>query len=86
MKRNFHAPFWSSGRRRDPPLDCNGTRPLSEEAVELTGSYHTFPAVGPNPKSGNGLVRKLIVKRRGTGMSTSRQGGVSEELKTGCEA
>ena len=27
MKRNFHAPFWSSGRRSDPPTDCNGTRP-----------------------------------------------------------
>ena len=27
MKRKFHAPFWSSGRRSDPPIDCNGTRP-----------------------------------------------------------
>ena len=27
MTSNFHAPFWSSGRRSDPPIDCNGTRP-----------------------------------------------------------
>ena len=40
---------------------------------------------GLNPKSGNGLARKLIVKRRGTGMSTSRPGGVNEKLKTGFE-
>jgi hypothetical protein len=25
VKRKFHAPFWSSGRRSDPPIDCNGT-------------------------------------------------------------
>ena len=23
MKRKFHAPFWNSGRRGDPPIDCN---------------------------------------------------------------
>jgi len=28
VKGNSHAPFWSSGRRSDPPLDCDGTRPL----------------------------------------------------------
>jgi hypothetical protein len=28
VKRNLHAPFWSSGRRRDPSTDCNGTRPV----------------------------------------------------------
>jgi hypothetical protein len=27
VKRKCHAPFWSSGRRSDPPIDCNGTRP-----------------------------------------------------------
>ena len=27
MKGNSHAPFWSSGRRSDPPIDCDGTRP-----------------------------------------------------------
>jgi hypothetical protein len=21
--RKYHAPFWSSGRRSDPPIDCN---------------------------------------------------------------
>jgi len=23
VMRNHHAPFWSSGRRSDPPIDCN---------------------------------------------------------------
>ena len=23
MRRKSHAPFWSSGRRSDPPTDCN---------------------------------------------------------------
>jgi hypothetical protein len=23
VKRKFHAPFWNSGRRSDPPIDCN---------------------------------------------------------------
>ena len=23
MSRKSHAPFWSSGRRSDPPIDCN---------------------------------------------------------------
>jgi hypothetical protein len=31
------------------------------------------------------LAREMIVKRRGIDMSTSRQGGVNEELKAGFE-
>ena len=23
MRGNAHAPFWNSGRRGDPPIDCN---------------------------------------------------------------
>ena len=23
MRGNYHAPFWNSGRRSDPSLDCN---------------------------------------------------------------
>jgi hypothetical protein len=23
VRRKSHAPFWSSGRRSDPPIDCN---------------------------------------------------------------
>src|SRR6266567_1921836 len=23
VRGNYHAPFWNSGRRSDPPLDCN---------------------------------------------------------------
>jgi hypothetical protein len=25
VKRNFHAPFWSSGGGSDAPADCNNT-------------------------------------------------------------
>jgi hypothetical protein len=40
---NGHAPFWSSGRRSDPPIDCNtmlgrglhGHPPLREEDTTL---------------------------------------------------
>jgi IS1 family transposase len=39
----------------------------------------------PQPKSSNGLARKMIITQRGTGMPTSRQGGVNETLKTGLE-
>ena len=35
----------------------------------------------PQPQDGNGLARKMIVQRSGTGMSTSRQGGLNEGLK-----
>jgi hypothetical protein len=25
VMRKYHAPFWNSGRRSDPPIDCNIT-------------------------------------------------------------
>src|SRR5262245_42469627 len=40
---------------------------------------------GLNPMYGNGLARKLIIKRRRTGTSTGRQGGLNEALKKGGE-
>ena len=39
MKRKFHAPFWSSGRRSDPPIDCNGTRPYAHDGLKSPGAY-----------------------------------------------
>src|ERR671933_231817 len=36
---NGHAPFWSSGRRSDPPTDCNH-HPKSSQQTFLTGLAH----------------------------------------------
>jgi len=35
VKGNSHAPFWSSGRRSDPPIDCDGTRPAMEDTQTI---------------------------------------------------
>jgi hypothetical protein len=36
VKGNFHAPFWSSGRRSDPPIDCDGTPPADDRLSQTT--------------------------------------------------
>ena len=41
---NRHAPFWSSGRRSDPPLDCNHHPGGSQQAF-LTGLAHLYNLV-----------------------------------------
>jgi hypothetical protein len=38
---NEHAPFWSSGRRSDPPIDCNHHLEGSQRAF-LTGLAHLY--------------------------------------------
>jgi hypothetical protein len=38
---NGHAPFWSSGRRSDPPIDCNHHSGGSQAAF-LTGLAHLY--------------------------------------------
>ena len=38
---NGHAPFWSSGRRSDPPIDCNHHPGGSQQAF-LTGLAHLY--------------------------------------------
>jgi hypothetical protein len=38
---NGHAPFWSSGRRSDPPIDCNHHPGGSQQAF-LTGFAHLY--------------------------------------------
>jgi hypothetical protein len=38
---NGHAPFWSSGRRSDPPTDCNH-HPGGSQAAFLTGLAHLY--------------------------------------------
>ncbi len=36
MHGNGHAPFWNSGRRSDPPIDCNiGSWPGLYRAVDI---------------------------------------------------
>ena len=41
MPGNGHAPFWSSGRRSDPPIDCNH-HPGGSQAAFLTGLAHLY--------------------------------------------
>ena len=41
MPGNGHAPFWSSGRRSDPPTDCNHHPDGSQQAF-LTGLAHLY--------------------------------------------
>jgi len=38
---NGHAPFWSSGRRSDPPIDCNH-HPGGSQPAFLTGLAHLY--------------------------------------------
>ena len=56
MRRKSHAPFWSSGRRSDPPIDCN--------RVNLTIRQHVA-AVGRRVmtlcKGEAGLRQQLVV-------------------------
>ena len=50
VKGNFHAPFWSSGRRRDPSADCNGTRPCRSDRYRYSlqgAAATTFLRIAP---------------------------------------
>ena len=37
MRRKSHAPFWSSGRRSDPPIDCNRLNLTIRQHVAAVG-------------------------------------------------
>ena len=37
MRRKSHAPFWSSGRRSDPPIDCNRVNLSIRQHVAAVG-------------------------------------------------
>ena len=37
MRRKSHAPFWSSGRRSDPPTDCNRVNLTIRQHVAAVG-------------------------------------------------
>ena len=37
MKRKFHAPFWNSDRRSDPPIDCNRVNLSIRQHVAAVG-------------------------------------------------
>ena len=44
MPGNGHAPFWSSGRRSDPPTDCNH-HPKGSQQAFLRGLAHLYNLV-----------------------------------------
>ena len=44
MPGNGHAPFWSSGRRSDPPIDCNH-HPKGSQQAFLRGLAHLYNLV-----------------------------------------
>jgi hypothetical protein len=45
--RKYHAPFWSSGRRSDPPIDCNIlAQALSESSDFLICAQCTSEGLG----------------------------------------
>jgi hypothetical protein len=35
VRRKSHAPFWSSGRRSDPPIDCNNEDDLGKALKQV---------------------------------------------------
>src|SRR5207247_3080594 len=37
VRRKSHAPFWSSGRRSDPPIDCNRANLAIRQHVAAVG-------------------------------------------------
>jgi len=37
VKRKSHAPFWNSGRRSDPPIDCNRLNLTIRQHVAAVG-------------------------------------------------
>ena len=37
VRRKSHAPFWSSGRRSDPPIDCNRLNLAIRQHVAAVG-------------------------------------------------
>ncbi len=37
VRRKSHAPFWSSGRRSDPPIDCNRLNLTMRQHVAAVG-------------------------------------------------
>jgi hypothetical protein len=37
VRRKSHAPFWSSGRRSDPPIDCNRVNLSMRQHVAAVG-------------------------------------------------
>jgi hypothetical protein len=46
--RKYHAPIWSSGRRSDPPIDCNC----------LPHGSLRVPLAHPQPTKGKGSAKR----------------------------
>ena len=56
MRRKSHAPFWSSGRRSDPPIDCNRLNLTIRQHVAAVGRRVTTLCQGED-----GLRQQLVL-------------------------
>src|SRR5499433_3447298 len=56
VRRKSHAPFWSSGRRSDPPIDCNRLNLSIRQHVAAVGRR-----VSTLCKSEDGLRQQLAL-------------------------
>ena len=56
MRRKSHAPFWSSGRRSDPPIDCNRINLSIRQHVAAVGRR-----VSTLCKGEDGLRQQLVL-------------------------
>ena len=56
MRRKFHAPLWSSGRRGDPSTDCNRLNLDVRQRVAATGRR-----VNTLCKAEDGLLQQLAL-------------------------
>src|SRR5213596_2806859 len=56
VRRKSHAPFWSSGRRSDPPIDCNRLNLSLRHHVAAIGRRVTTLCKGEE-----GLRKQLVL-------------------------
>src|SRR5215475_1621463 len=56
VRRKSHAPFWSSGRRSDPPIDCNRLNLTIRQHIAAVGRR-----VSTLCKGEDGLQQQLAV-------------------------
>src|SRR6266704_3910038 len=56
VRRKSHAPFWSSGRRSDPPIDCNRLNLDIRQRVAAVGRR-----VNTLCKGEEGLAQQLVL-------------------------
>jgi hypothetical protein len=59
VMRNYHAPFWNSGRRRDPPIDCNDTGSTCAFIISRDGVTGQILAPAWGPTRARGICWRL---------------------------